>query len=94
MLPNIYFDSRPYLVGVLTPNSSLNEWRIVFWIAFGVFNVTNVIYVIWASAEVQPWNDGALLKKTNNGASAVEDSFEESPPKYMTELKRDSLNLK
>lgn len=75
----------PYLVGALTGGQSLNEWRIVFWIAFGVFNVTNIIYVIWASAEVQPWNDGALIKKSNS-----EEDFE-APSTKIEDLKRDSL---
>jgi MFS transporter, ACS family, solute carrier family 17 (sodium-dependent inorganic phosphate cotransporter), other len=42
----------PVLVGVLTPNQTLFEWRVVFWIAFVVFNVTNLIYVIWASGKL------------------------------------------
>ena len=54
----------PYLVGVITTNQSLYEWRIVFWIAFGVFNITNVVYIIWASGEIQPFNDPELLKKS------------------------------
>ncbi|XP_070496442.1 putative inorganic phosphate cotransporter isoform X2 [Chironomus tepperi] len=54
----------PYLVGVITTNQSLYEWRIVFWIAFVVFNVTNVVYIIWASGEIQPFNDPALLKRS------------------------------
>jgi ACS family sodium-dependent inorganic phosphate cotransporter len=54
----------PYLVGVLTPNTSLYEWRVVFWIAFGVFNVTNVVYIIWASGEIQPFNDPELLRRS------------------------------
>lgn len=28
----------------------------MFWISFGIFVVTTVVYVIWASGEVQPWN--------------------------------------
>jgi ACS family sodium-dependent inorganic phosphate cotransporter len=39
------------------------EWRIVFWIAFGVFMVTNAVYIIWASGEVQPWNTPHLMNK-------------------------------
>ncbi|XP_026478028.1 putative inorganic phosphate cotransporter [Ctenocephalides felis] len=47
----------PYLIEELTPNHSLVEWRVVFWIAFGVFNVTNLVYILFASAETQWWND-------------------------------------
>lgn len=43
---NKYFDLQ----------SSLVEWRLVFWVTFGIFVVTTVIYSIWASGEVQPWN--------------------------------------
>ncbi|KAM7352154.1 uncharacterized protein ACRADG_004794 [Cochliomyia hominivorax] len=47
----------PYLVGVMTPNATLLEWRLVFWVAFAVLVVTAIIYSIWASGEVQPYND-------------------------------------
>uniref|UniRef100_A0A1A9WUI3 Major facilitator superfamily (MFS) profile domain-containing protein n=1 Tax=Glossina brevipalpis TaxID=37001 RepID=A0A1A9WUI3_9MUSC len=47
----------PYLVGVLTPNATLKEWRVVFWLAFAVLILTAVAYCIWASGEVQEWND-------------------------------------
>lgn len=33
------------------------EWRTVFWVTFAVFVVTTIVYVIWASGEVQPWNE-------------------------------------
>ncbi|XP_046628021.1 putative inorganic phosphate cotransporter [Neodiprion virginianus] len=47
----------PYAVGVLTPNQTLQEWRIVFWITFAVYLVTVLAYAIWADGEVQYWND-------------------------------------
>lgn len=47
----------PYIVGVMTPTSAITEWRVVFWISFVIFMVTTVVYVIWASGEVQPWNN-------------------------------------
>ncbi|XP_017068030.2 sialin [Drosophila eugracilis] len=53
----------PYLVGVMTPNADLMEWRMVFWVAFGVLSVTAVIYCIWASGEIQPFNDGTNSNK-------------------------------
>lgn len=62
----------------------------MFWIAFVVFNVTNIVYIIWASGEVQPWNDGVLLKKSNDSASTSDDDYD-TPNKKIEELKRDSL---
>ncbi|XP_075230609.1 putative inorganic phosphate cotransporter [Lycorma delicatula] len=47
----------PTLVGFLIPNSTLLEWRRVFWLAGVVIVITNVIFIMKGSAEVQPWND-------------------------------------
>ncbi|XP_014220844.1 putative inorganic phosphate cotransporter isoform X1 [Trichogramma pretiosum] len=47
----------PYIVGVMTPNSTVAEWRMVFWIVFIVFLVTNLVFVLFASGEIQPWNN-------------------------------------
>lgn len=81
---------RPLLVGVLTPNRSVTEWRVVFWIAFVIFNVTNIVYIIWASGDVQPWNDGVPLKKSSDSATTSDDYYD-APNKKIEELKRDSL---
>lgn len=35
----------------------MKEWRVVFWVTFVVFVVTTIIYCIWASGELQPWNN-------------------------------------
>lgn len=51
----------PYIVGVLAPNESLSEWRLVFWIVFAVFIVTNFIFVLYASGEVEYWNDPEFI---------------------------------
>ena len=51
----------PYIVGLLTQNDGLHEWRIVFWIVLGVFIVTNVIFVVYASGEVEYWNDPEFI---------------------------------
>lgn len=34
----------------------MKEWRNVFWLAFGLYMGTLVIYTTFGSAEVQPWN--------------------------------------
>lgn len=47
----------PYIVGELAPDQLLTQWRTVFWIVLGVFIVTNIIFVVFASGEVQYWND-------------------------------------
>ncbi|OXU27024.1 hypothetical protein TSAR_003443 [Trichomalopsis sarcophagae] len=47
----------PYVVGILVPNQSLTEWILVFWIIFAVTVVTNVVFVLFGSGEVQEWNN-------------------------------------
>ncbi|CAG9094177.1 unnamed protein product [Plutella xylostella] len=47
----------PYLVGLLTPDQSIHQWRIAFWLIFGVLIGTNLIYVIWGSGEPEWWDD-------------------------------------
>lgn len=85
----------PFLVGILTTNRSLYEWRIVFWIAFGVFNVTNIVYVIWASGEIQPFNDPDFQKKSRGSiSSSSEEGIQEKPESnkaFEGLMKRDSL---
>ncbi|BES98261.1 sodium:phosphate symporter activity [Nesidiocoris tenuis] len=47
----------PTLIGYLTPNRTLAEWRIVFWVMFAVLVLSNFVFIFWGSGEVQPWND-------------------------------------
>lgn len=47
----------PYLIGLLTPQSTLKQWRVAFWVCLGVLVVTNVIYIIFAKGEQQWWDD-------------------------------------
>lgn len=58
--------------------SSLTEWRAVFWISFGIFVVTTVVYVIWASGEVQPWNYPPETS-VENGSKKSDEPIEEKP---------------
>ncbi|XP_026752401.2 putative inorganic phosphate cotransporter [Galleria mellonella] len=47
----------PYLIGLMTPNSTLVEWRGAFWVCFAVLVGTNVVYCIWADGKQQWWDD-------------------------------------
>ncbi|XP_023247460.1 sialin-like [Copidosoma floridanum] len=61
----------PYIVAELAPHSTLFEWRLVFWIVLGVFIATNVIFIVYASGEVQPWNDPAFERNGQQGKSSL-----------------------
>lgn len=41
----------------------------MFWITLIIFIITTVSYTIWASAEVQPWNDGTVGKPNRTDKS-------------------------
>lgn len=56
--------------------SSLSEWRAVFWISFAIFVSTTVVYVLWASGEVQPWNYPPQTS-IENGRKTSDDASEE-----------------
>lgn len=45
----------------------MSEWRLVFWVTFVVFVVTTIVYVIWASGDVQPWNEPENMQLVESG---------------------------
>lgn len=51
--------------GILTwfpcSQAYLSEWRLVFWLTFVFFMAKAVIFTIWGSAKVQPWNSPEKL---------------------------------
>lgn len=56
----------PWVAGlIINENPSLENWRLVFFIAAGVYFVEAVIYNIFASSTEQPWNS-LETKETNN----------------------------
>ncbi|XP_049775994.1 putative inorganic phosphate cotransporter isoform X2 [Schistocerca cancellata] len=49
--------AAPLYVGAIVKENTIEEWRIVFLTAAGMFFVGNLVFVIFADGEVQPWND-------------------------------------
>ncbi|CAH0719423.1 unnamed protein product, partial [Brenthis ino] len=47
----------PYLMGLLTPDSTLLQWRTAFWICFIMLIGTNLLYCIWMEGEQLWWDD-------------------------------------
>jgi hypothetical protein len=43
--------------------STILQWRTVFWIVFGVFLGTNVLFILMGSGELQPWNNHVPKKQ-------------------------------
>lgn len=72
--------SAPYLVGVLTPNQLLTEWRIVFWVSCAIFLASNVIFLIWGDGEIQFWNDSKSKTNDDKKLESVEVPSNQSNP--------------
>ena len=66
----------PYIAGHLTPHQTLKEWRLVFWIVFCVSILTNIVFLIYGSGEVEYWNnlDYKEDKKYKRNNKQIEDT--------------------
>uniref|UniRef100_A0A0A1X5M3 Putative inorganic phosphate cotransporter n=2 Tax=Zeugodacus cucurbitae TaxID=28588 RepID=A0A0A1X5M3_ZEUCU len=65
-LANIIPLITPLVVGVIvTDVHNRSEWQIVFIIAASIFFIGNLIFVIFGSAETQPWDAPDFLRKDN-----------------------------
>lgn len=62
----------PYLVGILTPNQTVEEWKQVFYIGLSVALVTTIYILLNLSADVQDWNDPDFDKKDKKIAPETE----------------------
>lgn len=57
-IANVMSIAAPLLVGfVVTDNSNILQWRIVFLIAAGVYFFGNLTFILFSSTEIQTWND-------------------------------------
>lgn len=52
---------------MITPNRTISEWRNVFYISCGFLTFTNIVYIIWGSAEKQPWDTPEETTPIENG---------------------------
>lgn len=51
----------------------MHEWRSVFWITFVILTISAIVYSLWGSGELQPWNNPdnmTVLKTKNNSTKA------------------------
>ncbi|XP_014203454.1 sialin-like [Copidosoma floridanum] len=55
----------PYLVGVLTKNQTMAEWRMVFWIGFFIALASSVFVAFHSSSDIQYWNDPNFERDAN-----------------------------
>ncbi|XP_045529484.1 putative inorganic phosphate cotransporter [Pieris brassicae] len=78
----------PYLIGLLTPNSTLKQWRVAFWVCFVVLFVTNFVFVIYGKGQQEWWDDVKLNGYPagwKHGPLPKRENDSESPPKKIKE---------
>ncbi|XP_011178086.2 putative inorganic phosphate cotransporter [Zeugodacus cucurbitae] len=69
-LANVVSLLTPLVVGfIVTDAHNRAEWQVVFIIAASVFFVGNLIYIIYGTAEAQPWDAPDYLLRNNIEAS-------------------------
>ena len=51
----------------------MKEWRTVFWINVGISIPTALIYLIWASGELQSWNTSIEPDQKKSRNVSIED---------------------
>lgn len=48
----------PPIIGALTnERNGIEEWRVMFWLSAGVFTSATILFWLFGSAQIQPWND-------------------------------------
>ncbi|XP_067626046.1 putative inorganic phosphate cotransporter [Eurosta solidaginis] len=47
----------PYSTGWITGDTTMKEWRAVFWLALLILTLPTIPFCIWGSAEIQDWNE-------------------------------------
>lgn len=57
----------PQIVGIVTPNKTAGEWRIVFWITAIVYIIGIVIFGLLVSGDLQPWAQHEDKKEEEDG---------------------------
>lgn len=63
---------QPYIIGLIAKDQTLPQWRTVFYLTCGVLIVTNAVFVIFGSGEVQPWNDTRTVKDSEEESDKSE----------------------
>ncbi|XP_022170952.1 sialin-like [Myzus persicae] len=70
--------ATPYIAGILTPNRTVLEWRLVFWIMMIVMTASSVVYQIFGSGELQSFDNSEQYYLKKNEKPMRELSMDET----------------
>ncbi|EDS29568.1 Sialin, Sodium/sialic acid cotransporter [Culex quinquefasciatus] len=74
--------TSPFITGLLTPNSTIDEWNVLFLITAGIYLIGSFVYWLLASGELQPW----AIEKREQDRRQTQDSEISSVNDYSTYL--------
>ncbi|XP_050432550.1 sialin-like isoform X2 [Adelges cooleyi] len=73
--------ATPYVAGLLTPNRTISEWRLVFWIMLVVMVASSMLFTVIGSGETQFWDDMEYEKRKNyQEKDESQKNYQESEP--------------
>ncbi|RNA32387.1 sialin isoform X2 [Brachionus plicatilis] len=63
----------PYIVGVMTPNSTQQEWQRVFYLTAVIYLFGAIVYILFSKATVENWAQNTAL--IADGSEAIRNAF-------------------
>ncbi|XP_014212270.1 putative inorganic phosphate cotransporter isoform X2 [Copidosoma floridanum] len=75
VIANIVGIIAPVVCGtIVTVEDNENQWHVVFYITAAIYFVTNLIFLIFGKADIQPWNDPVeKLKESTTQIPTISD---------------------
>ncbi|XP_034654775.1 putative inorganic phosphate cotransporter [Drosophila subobscura] len=74
VLSDVFTPLTPLITGaIVTDPANRSQWQIVFCLIALVFFLSNWVYIIWGSSELQPWDADDFLHKCSVECSEKED---------------------
>ncbi|KAJ6642400.1 putative inorganic phosphate cotransporter, partial [Pseudolycoriella hygida] len=59
---NIFSIIAPLIVGlIVTDETDPTQWRIIFFIAAGIYFIGNLMFVVFGKTSVQTWNEPKII---------------------------------
>uniref|UniRef100_A0A915ESA6 Inorganic phosphate cotransporter n=1 Tax=Ditylenchus dipsaci TaxID=166011 RepID=A0A915ESA6_9BILA len=65
----------PLIVNPLTPDNTRQQWALAFYAVASIMVAANIFYVLFASAETQPWAAQEHFKEKRSGSQQSQNSF-------------------
>ncbi|KAG7160652.1 Sialin-like 5 [Homarus americanus] len=65
----------PVIVGAMTPHQNLKEWQAVFWLTAVMYVSSWMVFTVFGSTEIQPWNYSTVVEQQQQQPTGKETKF-------------------